>query len=50
MERVYQEFIELLKKFPYGERFLEHGREFVGGSCLIWVVLTLIVLFGSPKT
>ena len=46
MESAYRGFLELLKKFPFGEKLIEHSWGFVGGSYLVWVVLVLIAIIG----
>jgi hypothetical protein len=49
MNKISQNFINLLKKFPYGEKFIEHSGKFVGGSYLIWVALVLIAIYGVAR-
>lgn len=49
MEELYQGIISLLKKFPFGERFMAHSGQFIVGAYVIWVILMAIVFFGLYK-
>jgi len=49
MSKISQNLISLLKKFPYGEKFIEHSGKFVGGSYLIWIALILIAIYGVAR-
>ena len=46
MEESYRAFVSFVRKFPFGEKFLEYAGRFIGGMYLLWIAMMLIGLLG----
>ncbi|HUW21895.1 MAG TPA: hypothetical protein VMW41_04485 [Candidatus Bathyarchaeia archaeon] len=49
MNQFKNHFVEALKKFPFGEKFLEHSGLFVVIIFVIWIALMVIMLIGEAR-